>query len=168
MSSTAAPSGVVITRASPADAERLEPLFLELRRFSREHHGPQPDALEPVLDATRVYLRTVLARGDEACTFLALTATQQVAGYLVATLEQPNPLTTSGAVLVGSIDELFIASDARGLGAGGALMQAAFDWFREQGALRASVDAYAWNTDAIAFYQRHGLQPFSITLRGDL
>lgn len=105
--------------ASPADAEQLEPLFLGLRTFSRAGHGPQPDALEPVLEASRAYLHEVLARGDEACTLLAHTPDGRLGGYLVATLEEPNPLTTSGAVLVGVIDELFIADHARGQGSAG-------------------------------------------------
>lgn len=157
-----------VTRASPADAEQMEPLFLGLRTFSRAGHGPQPDALEPVLEAARAYLHEVLARGDEARTLLAHTPDGHLGGYLVATLEEPNPLTTSGAVLVGVIDELFIADDARGQGVGGALMEAAYAWFRSVGAVRASVGAYAWNDDAITFYQRHGMQPWLLTLRHDL
>lgn len=47
-------------------------------------------------------------------------------------------------------------------------MEAAYDWFRTMGAMRASVGAYAWNNDAITFYQRHGMQPWLLTLRRDL
>jgi GNAT superfamily N-acetyltransferase len=158
------PSVIAIRAATSRDYDALLPLFLELRRFSRDRHPPRPDDFAVVLASGRDYLREILARGAGARTLLAVDQSETIAGYLVATLREPNPLTSAGAVRTGSIDELFVDDRYRGTGAGGALVDAAIRWFRERGAERAEVGAYSWNADAIAFYERHGFVPFTVTL----
>lgn len=158
---------MTIRTATPEDFDALLPLFLGLRRFSRANHPPQPDDFDAVLDASHSYLREVLARGPamRGETFIALDEAGAFAGYLVATVQPPNALTSSGAVTTGAIDELYISDEHRGAGAGTALMAAADNWFQTQGAERVEVSAYAWNTDAISFYQRHGFDVWAVTLR---
>lgn len=41
-------------------------------------------------------------------------------------------------------------------------------WFRAQEAKRAEVGVYTRNVPAIAFYERHGFHPWTITLQRDL
>ncbi|HYI15818.1 MAG TPA: GNAT family N-acetyltransferase [Thermomicrobiales bacterium] len=149
--------------ATPDDYGQLLPLFLGLREFSRAGHPPQDDDFDAVLAATREYLHEVLERGSECRTLLA-TQDGQIAGYLVVTVHEPNPLSSSGAVRTGSIDELFVDNAYRGLGAGSLLISAACDWLIEQRARRVEVGAYAWNSAGIAFYEREGFVPWTIAL----
>ena len=149
--------------ANQRDYEALLPLFLELRRFSRERHPPQRDDFEAVLSASRDYLHDVLARGPECRTLLAVTGLGSLAGYAVVSVHAPNPLTTSGAVRSGSIDELFVNPGQRGGGVGRLLLDAACAWLVEQRAERVEVGAYAWNEAGIAFYEREGFAPWVIT-----
>lgn len=157
-----------IRPATPDDYEALLPLFLGLRTFSRAGHSDPGDDFDSVLVASREYLHEILARGADSRTLLATSADGDLAGYLIAVVHPPNPLTSSGAVRTGLIDELFVAEAARGSGAAGELMLAGEDWFREQGAERVEVGAYAWNSDALAFYKHHGFAPSTITLTKNL
>ncbi len=151
--------------ASTADYDTLLPLFLGLREFSRAGHPPLNDDFDAVLAASREYLRDVLSRGPECRTLLTMTDDGRPAGYVVATIHEPNPLTSSGVVPTGSIDELFVDLTQRGSGAGHLLVTAACSWLAEQGAKHIDVGAYAWNRAGIAFYEREGFAPWSITLR---
>jgi GNAT superfamily N-acetyltransferase len=154
---------VEIRTANRDDYDQLLPLFLGLRDFSRAGHPPQEDDFALVVAASREYLHEVLERGPECRTLLAQQS-GRIAGYLVATVHDPNPLSSSGAVRSGSIDELFVDDSFRGLGAGSLLITAACDWLIEQGARRVEVGAYAWNSAGIAFYEREGFVPWTITL----
>lgn len=156
---------LTVRTATPDDFDALLPLFLGLRRFSRANNPPQTDDFDAVLDASHGYLREILARGSEGQTFVAQNAAGAFAGYLVAAVQPPNALTSSGAVTTGAIDELYIGDEHRGAGVGSALLAAADGWFRAQGAQRVEVGAYAWNTEAISFYQRHGFAVWAVTLR---
>jgi GNAT superfamily N-acetyltransferase len=152
-----------IRPATGEDYAALLPLFLGLREFSRAGHPDPGDDFSAVLAASRDYLREILVRGPECRTFVAVSD-DGVGGYLVAVVHPPNPLTSSGAFVSGSIDELFVGEAWRGSGAAGRLLDAAETWLREQGAMTVSVGAYAWNTAAIAWYERHGFAPSSVTL----
>jgi ribosomal protein S18 acetylase RimI-like enzyme len=154
---------LTVRAATPADYELVLALFLDLRRFSRERHPPQADDFELVLAASRDYLREILARGPEARTFLAL-AGDVLAGYLVAVVHEPNPLSSAGAVRSGVIDELFVDGAQRGRGAGHALLAACLNWLNAQGVERVTVGAYAWNAEALRFYERAGFRPWTVTL----
>jgi GNAT superfamily N-acetyltransferase len=153
-----------IRMANSGDYELVLPLFLGLREFSRAGHPPQHNDFETVLSASRDYLRDILARGPSCRTLLAIDDDGSLAGYLVVTVHEPNPLASSGVVRTGTIDELFVDANHRGTGAGKLLLDAAFDWLIKQGAERAEVGAYAWNTAGIAFYEREGFKPWTITL----
>jgi ribosomal protein S18 acetylase RimI-like enzyme len=155
---------MMIRAALPEDYEALLPLFLGLRRYSRERHPPLSDDFDAVLAASREYLREVLGRAEDAVTLLAVADDGALAGYLVGVVHAPNLLTSAGAVRTGAIDELYVAEGYRGGGAGGALVRAGEAWFREHGAERLEVGAYAWNREGIAFYERHGFAVWGVTL----
>ena len=156
--------GIRIRQASPDDEVLLMPLFLGLREFSRAGHPPpQDDDFSAILAASRAYLREVLARGPECRTLLAQEG-ERLAGYLVVTVHQPNPLSSSGAVRFGTIDELFVADEFRGRRVGNRLVNSACDWLIAHRARKVEVGAYAWNQAGIAFYEREGFMPYTVTL----
>ncbi len=154
---------IEIRAATPDDEASLLPLFLGLREFSRAGHPPQADDFSAVLTASRAYLHEVLARGPDCQTQLALEH-DRLAGYLVVTVHEPNPLSSSGAVRSGSIDELFVDDAYRGRGVGNLLLASACDWLIAQHARKVEVGAYAWNRAGIAFYEREGFAPYTVTL----
>ena len=148
--------------ADPGDYDLLLPLFLGLREFSRAGHPPQADDFDLVLSASHEYLREVLGRGPGCRTLLALNG-DSLAGYVVVSIHEPNPLSSSGVVRTGSIDELFVSDAYRGQRVGNLLVVAACEWLAEQQAERVEVSAYAWNTTGVRFYEGEGFAPWTIT-----
>jgi GNAT superfamily N-acetyltransferase len=148
--------------AERGDYDLLLPLFLGLREFSRSGHPPQEDDFDLVLAASREYLTEVLGRGPDCQTLLALDG-DSLAGYLVVTSHEPNPLSSSGVARSGSIDELFVSDAYRGQRVGNLLLDAACDWLAQQQAGRVEVSAYAWNAAGIRFYEREGFAPWTVT-----
>jgi GNAT superfamily N-acetyltransferase len=57
-----------------------------------------------------------------------------------------------------------VAPDRRRTGVGTALVDAFLAWARERGANEMTVQAYAQNDSALAFYRARGFQPFEVTL----
>lgn len=70
-------------------------------------------------------------------------------------------------VRVADLESIYVLPGHRGAGIGSALVARFQAWAREQEAERTSVTAYAANTAAITFYQRHGFSPKSVTLESD-
>ncbi len=57
---------------------------------------------------------------------------------------------------VGYIKNVYVAPEIRGQGYAKRLMEVAEDWFRSQGAPKASLDASVCNQPAVAFYEKTG------------
>jgi ribosomal protein S18 acetylase RimI-like enzyme len=51
-----------------------------------------------------------------------------------------------------------VAAACRGVGAGGALLEAAADWAAEAGFRKVALGVFPENERAIAFYERHGFE----------
>jgi RimJ/RimL family protein N-acetyltransferase len=83
-----------------------------------------------------------------------LTLLAELDGAVVGNLNlRPDPHPASGHVLwVG----MSVAREARRLGVGGALLEAAAEWAAESGAERLVLGVFPENERAVAFYERHG------------
>jgi GNAT superfamily N-acetyltransferase len=138
--------------AEPGDAEQFERLYVGLLEFDRPHH-PQGDATEfaAIMEARRTNARAQIHSDARRTLLVADLPGEQLVGYAIILLTDPGPASTDGTTLTGVVYELFVDEAARGYGAGSALMDAAEQWFRERGAQRVKIEAYAWNDDAIAF-----------------
>jgi ribosomal protein S18 acetylase RimI-like enzyme len=64
----------------------------------------------------------------------------------------------------GHVADLAVREDARRMGAGQALMQAGEAWARERGLPVLSLDVWATNQPALAFYRALGYRPESFCL----
>jgi RimJ/RimL family protein N-acetyltransferase len=53
---------------------------------------------------------------------------------------------------------MMVAADARGRGAGSALLSAAIDWAREAGVHKIALQAWPHNEPAIALYRKFGFE----------
>lgn len=127
---------VRISPASIQDAAALSALLTEL-----EHPTP-PEAVAERLPA-------LLADGDEA---LLAWDGDRVVGLV--TLHVMSVLHRSGPI--GRITSLVVAAEARGLGIGRALVEAAETRFRARGCVYAEVTSNARRTEAHAIYEHLG------------
>jgi GNAT superfamily N-acetyltransferase len=84
------------------------------------------------------------------------------AGHLVGRLRKPDPLRPDAVTAV--LESMRVAPERRRQGLGRALFEAFQAWARERGANEMTVQAYAQNASALAFYQAHGFRPFLVTL----
>ncbi|GAB4444611.1 MAG: hypothetical protein OHK0015_46150 [Chloroflexi bacterium OHK40] len=62
------------------------------------------------------------------------------------------------------LESMCVATPWRSRGVGEAIARAFLRWAREQGAVWVTVTAYAANHGALAFYERLGFVPHTVTL----
>ena len=130
-----------IIRANAKDAETIAPLFDLYRQFYE-----QP----PDLDGARRFIRERLKR-DESVIFLALDAGRAV-GFT-----QLYPLFSSVSMRrLWLLNDLYVAAEARKLGAGAALLERARAFALETGAKGLELETAADNFPARRLYEKTG------------
>lgn len=124
-------------RATPADLDALTPLFEGYLRFYGREHAP---------GAARAFLTERLERG-ESIVFLA-----DANGFA-----QVYPSFSSTRLArTWVLNDLFVAPEARGSGAGRALLRAVVESAREAGAVAVSLATQLENERAQALYESEG------------
>jgi GNAT superfamily N-acetyltransferase len=100
---------------------------------------------------------------DPSCLLaLARDADGNAIGHLVGKLSGPNDMLLAR---LATLESIRVTPEARGAGVGSELVRYFFAWAREEGAVQASVTAYAANEEALRFYARHGFAPHTVTAR---
>lgn len=144
---------VTTRRASLDDLDALAPLFADYRRFYEQPHD---------ISIARDFLQQRLSR-DESIVFLA-ELDGAPAGFT-----QLYPMFSSvRAQRTFILNDLFVADHARRHGVAQALLSAAADFGRDQGAIRLELETMPDNHAAQALYRREGWQPNDTTLRFQL
>ena len=136
-----------IRLARPEDAEAAAGLMAQLAEFGHN----------PVAAGVGDRFRRMVAAPNQAI-FVAEDGNGHAVGLLSIT--RRTTLWHESAL----IEELVVDHDARGQGAGRALIQAALDWARAAGCAELEVGAVPHNADALAFYRRLGFESIAILL----
>src|SRR4051794_10096571 len=132
---------VTVRQATAADLPPLVPLFDAYRQFYR---------FPSDLEGARRFLRPRFER-NESVVFLAID------GAAAVGFTQLYPSFSSAAMApIFILNDLFVAPEARGCGAGSALLHAAADYGRTSGAVRLVLSTEVANTTAQALYERLG------------
>ena len=132
-----------VRRATIEDLETLVPLFDGYRQFYR---------LAGDMEGARRFLRERLAKGESAV-FLAFAGGEAV-GFT-----QLYPSFSSGAMRrIFVLNDLYVAPEARRSGAGRALLEAAAEYGRREGAVRLMLQTELTNATAQVLYERAGWQ----------
>jgi ribosomal protein S18 acetylase RimI-like enzyme len=140
---------------------RMSGLFVEQARVS-DWARTRTIRLRALTDAPDAYDSTLereLAFGDEEWK-------QRLARTDAATFIASVDQTDVGIVVVAATDAcnaglyaVWVAPEARGTGAGNALMKASLAWACAQGFERVTLGVGDFNTAAIGLYERHGFVP---------
>lgn len=139
-----------VRRATLDDLDIVAPLFNEYRMFYAQVSD---------VDAARVFLEQRL-RADESVILLA-TSDGRAAGFT-----QLYPMFSSVRLSrVWILNDLFVAADARRLGAASALLEAAQAFGRHAGALRLELETTHDNHAAQTLYRDAGWKSHDETLR---
>ena len=132
---------IEIRQAKREDIDVLVPLFEAYRQFYRQ-------ASVPAL-ARRFLLDRI--GGSESIIFLAFQDDAAI-GF---TQLYPS-FSSVGMARIFILNDLFVAPQARGQGAGLALLDASVEYARSVGALRLALSTELTNTVAQQLYERHG------------
>ena len=139
--------------------ERDIPVLLRLlEQISRLHHAGRPDLFHVGTKYTADELRSLLC--DAA--YVVLVAAPdggEAVGYALCELQE----AVHGHVLVPHrtlyLDDLCVDASHRGRGVGRCLMEAVKEVARQEGCYHLTLNVWACNPQAEAFYRRHGLLP---------
>jgi GNAT superfamily N-acetyltransferase len=131
-----------VRQATMADLEVIAPLFDAYRQFYRK---PPDPSLAQTFIADRL-------RNNESVIFLAHDADGTPTGFT-----QLYPSFSSGAAArIFILNDLFVTPSARRSGAGRALLDAAAEFARGQGAVRLTLSTEVSNKTAQALYEAEG------------
>lgn len=166
---------MTIRRATAADIPQIDEL---LRQVLKVHHAGRPDLFKGgVKKYTDEELKAILAN-DQTPVFVAVApsandgndaehnadspATDQVLGYAFCVFQQhlnSNILTDIKTLY---IDDLCVDERSRGHHVGSTLYRYVLDFARQSGCHNVTLNVWACNPKAQAFYERMGLTPYYI------
>jgi GNAT superfamily N-acetyltransferase len=155
-------SQLTVSPAGPGDVAAFVDSVAGLFREDGGVHDRYMDVSWPGREGTAYYTGLL---ADPECLLLVARDGEQVIGHLVGKLAGPDSLRLARLAVLESIR---VRPGRRGEGAGGLLVAEFFAWARRQGAVQASVSAYAANAGAHRFYARHGFAPITVTLRAPI
>jgi len=118
---------------------------------------PEAKLLEPGF--REVLARAVDDAGERTAVLIAESTGGRRLGFISLKV-RPDVTGTDRA----HVADLAVAADARRLGVGSALMEAAEEWARGQGLATISLEAWSTNERALAFYRELGFRPESLCL----
>jgi GNAT superfamily N-acetyltransferase len=133
---------MTVRRATVADVTLIAPLFDAYRQFYRASSD---------LDLARTFIRERLEK-SESIIFIALLADGTAAGF---TQLFPTFSSVSAAPIL-TLNDLFVGQIARRLGVGKALLAAAAEYGRSNGAVRLSLRTEVNNITAQRLYETEG------------
>jgi ribosomal protein S18 acetylase RimI-like enzyme len=139
-----------IRRATVADVDAIAPLFDHYRMF---YHQPS----DPTL--AQRFIGERLQRG-ESVIFLA-----EVGGKVAGFTQLFPSFSSVRAGRAWVLNDLYVDIAARRLGMARALLQAAADFARADGAIRLELETDHDNRSAQALYRHMGWEPYEGTLR---
>lgn len=146
----------LIRRAEPRDTEKIKDLLSQVLEV---HHKARPDLFK---SGARKYTDAELAEiiaDDSRPIFVAEDDAGAVVGYAFCVFVQhigDNILTDVKSLY---IDDLCVDESCRGAHVGRALYDYAVKFARESGCYNLTLNVWAGNDSAMAFYERCGLRP---------
>ena len=152
-----------VRRAGAADIEDLLTVSTNLFREDAGSHDPVVMNTSWPAQHGRESFEALVDDPDRVG--LLAHAGPALAGGLMGSLP---PLTPFTLVREARLNSLWVDPDHRSSGVGSLLVAAFRTWVREKGAPYAVVTAFAANPRALAFYQREGFVPHTVTLRLEL
>ena len=149
--------GYTIRDARTSDKETIAGLWIELIRM----HRAQDSRFTLADDAERIYARHTqeMIRSRDGCVLVAMeTATGQIIGFVMGDIQNRPAYSQVGRY--GFISDIFVRSEYRQHGIGKALFAAIRRWFVSRKADAIQLFAAEANSDALAFWESLGMEPF--------
>ncbi len=150
---------MAIRTAQEKDIPRLLAL---LTQVDMVHHGGRPDLFRgPATKYTEQELRELLKDGRRPV-FVWTDENDTVMGYAFCIFQRHIGDHVLTDILTLYIDDLCVDETARGRQIGTQLYEHVLSFAREKGCYNVTLNVWAFNEDALAFYRKRGLRPQKI------
>ena len=150
---------MAIRTAQEKDIPRLLAL---LTQVDMVHHGGRPDLFRgPATKYTELELRELLKDGRRPI-FVWTDENDTVMGYAFCIFQRHIGDHVLTDILTLYIDDLCVDETARGRHIGTQLYEHVLSFAREKGCYNVTLNVWAFNEDALAFYRKRGLRPQKI------
>jgi GNAT superfamily N-acetyltransferase len=159
-----AAAGVTLRIATASDADVVIGSWDALVHEDAGGRGDQSVDLDWARTRGAERFAEIIATPASAVVLIARHGDTDV-GVLGGSLVEPTGIELA---VVARLANLYVRPEARGLGAGRALIGAFSQWARDHGAAYVQVSVYADNADAIRLYQRCGLDTYLSIMRRSL
>ena len=147
---------MAIRFAQEQDIPRLTAL---LRQVCMVHHNGRPDLFKgPATKYTEAELQALL-KDKSRPIFVWTDETDTVQGYAFCVFQRHADDHILTDILTLYIDDLCVDESARGTGIGSALYRHVLAYARQQGCYNVTLNVWALNESALAFYRGLGLKP---------
>ena len=138
-----------------------------LRQVGQVHHEIRPDLFRPgAIKYTEGELEAILA--DESRPIFVGTEEDKVLGYCFCQLREYRGSTVLTDRKELYIDDLCVDETVRGQHVGRQLYEHTCAWAKEIGCNFLTLNVWCGNDSAMAFYEKRGLTPRSITMETEL
>ncbi|ATP41309.1 alanine acetyltransferase [Solibacillus sp. R5-41] len=98
---------------------------------------------------------------DRNSTICIAKMNETVIGFAVISIESSPPFQSLVQRKYGYIHDFGVKKDMQKQGVGKLLFEACMDWSKEMGATSVELNVWAFNTNAIEFYQHFGMESVS-------
>lgn len=98
---------------------------------------------------------------DTNSTIFIAKKDETVIGFTVISIESSPPFQSLTQRKYGYIHDFGVKKDAQKQGVGKLLFEACMDWTRKMGATSIELNVWAFNTNAIKFYEHFGMESIS-------
>jgi ribosomal protein S18 acetylase RimI-like enzyme len=154
---------VTVRRATPSDEESLGRFGGSLMR---QHHGADPRRFLQVPAPEAGYGRFLVSQlSNPNSLVLVAEHSGATVGYLFADVETTNWMELRGPC--GVVQDIYVDEQARRLGAGHALMEAAIEWVFSQGRSQVVLRTKTGNEQAQRLFTALGFRPTMIEMTLD-
>ena len=138
-----------------------------LHQVGQVHHEIRPDLFRSgAIKYTREELRRILA--DESCPILVGAEEDGVLGYCFCQIREYRNSTVLTDRKELYIDDLCVDESCRGRHVGKQLYDHTCAWAKSIGCNYITLNVWCGNDSAMAFYEKRGLTPRSITMETEL
>ena len=149
---------IIIRPARPGELKIVQDLNHELFLSDQRHFGDL-NLDWPYQEDGEEYF-TQLVNGESGVCYVA-EVEGKVIGYAAGGIMYKHSAYNGKRA---ELENMFVKAEYRSQGIGGKLVDAFFAWAKSQQADMAVVNAFSPNTQAIAFYEHAGFEPYSVYL----
>ncbi len=142
---------------STANETDLDQICILAEEILEVHAANAPNAfVAGGIERDRDYWHSTITTPDSAILLAREPAQNSLVGFIVLRFLATPPVSFLHPQKVARINTIIVAKAQRQQGIGQQLLDAAYDWARQQGAAEIKLEVFSWNEGALALHRRNG------------